>query len=202
MSFNNYNYIENYTNKDKGVLIPKGSIIMMPMANQTSDPDGFLRCDGRAVPSAVYPDLYAVIGTSFGGNSTNFNLPNYESQFLYGKSNASGQMNQSIGNNNHTLTSSQLPSHNHSLVTIGHSHTGWESSHPNISGAPYNDDFNNSGGGKRGIHAAALQSIGNGYGIEADSANPTISFGNAGESNPSSFSIIPLHKVMVFLIKY
>ena len=202
MSFNNYDYIEYYTYKDKGVLIPKGSIIIMPMANQTSDPDGFLRCDGRAVPSALYPDLYAVIGTNFGGNSTNFNLPNYESQFLYGKSNASGQMNQSIGNNNHTLTAGQLPSHRHSFTTIGHSHSGIESSHPNISGRPYNDDFNNLGGAKRGIHAAARQAIGNVYGIGADNANATISISNSGKSNPSSFSIVPSHKVMVFLIKY
>ena len=198
MSFNNSDYIENYTYKDKGVLIPKGSIIMMPMANQTSDPDGFLRCDGRSVPSALYPDLYAVIGTNFGGNSTNFKLPNYESQFLYGKSNVSGEMNESIGNNNHTLTAAQLPSHRHSFTTIGHSHTGIVSDRAQ----PYNDDFNNSGGGKRGIHAAARQPIGNGYGIGASSATATITISNTGKSNPSSFSIVPLHKVMVFLIKY
>ena len=202
MSFNNYNYIQNYTYTDKGVLIPKGSIIMMPMVNQSSDPDGFLRCDGRAVSSAVYSDLYAVIGTSFGGGSGYFNLPQYESQFLYGKSNAAGQMNQSIGNNNHQLTTAQLPSHNHSCTTIRHSHTGWESSHPNISGEPYNDDFNNSGGGQRGIHNSTDQPIGNSYGIAADAANALISFSNTGYSNPSTFSILPLHKVMVFLIKY
>lgn len=202
MSFNNSSYIENYTYKDRGVLIPKGSIIIMPMANQTSDPDGFLRCDGRSVSSADYPDLYAVIGTNFGGNSTNFKLPNYESQFLYGKSNVSGEMNESIGNNNHTLTAAQLPSHRHSFTTKSHSHTGWESAHPNLSGEPYNDDFNNSGGGGRGIHAAGLQTIGDSYGIGADSANATITFGNSGKSSPSSFSILPVHKLMVFLIKY
>lgn len=199
MSFNNYDYIENYTYKDKGVLIPKGSIIMMPMVNQSSDPDGFLRCDGRAVSIAVYSDLYAVIGTSFGGGSGYFNLPQYESQFLYGKSNAAGQMNQSIGNNNHTLTAGQLPSHRHSLTTIGHSHTGIVSDRA----TPYNDDFNNSHtSGTRGIHSAARQAIGNGYGIGADSAIAVISINNSGKSNPSSFSIVPLHKVMVFLIKY
>ena len=111
-------------------------------------------------------------------------------------------MNKYIGNNNHTLTATELPSHRHSLTTIGHSHSGIESSHPNISGRPYNDDFNNSGGGKRGIHAAGLQSIGSSYGIGASSATATISISNTGQSNPSSFSIVPLHKVMVFLIKY
>ncbi len=199
MSFNNYDYIENYyTYKDKGVLIPKGSIIMMPMVISASDPDGFLRCDGRAVPSALYPDLYAVIGTNFGGNSTNFNLPNYESQFLYGKSNASDEMNKSIGNNNHTLTAGQLPSHNHSFTTIRHAHTGIVSDRAQ----PYNDDFNNSGGGLRGLYKAGLQEIGDSYGIGADSAIATISINNEGHSPPSSFSIVPLHKVMVFLIKY
>ena len=62
----------------------------MPMANQTSLVDGFLRCDGRSVLVPITQIYDAVIGTNFGGNSTNFKLPNYESQFeLYCKSNVS-----------------------------------------------------------------------------------------------------------------
>ena len=44
----------------------------------TVQPDGWLMCNGAAVPRGQYPDLYAVIGTNFGAGdgSTTFNLPN------------------------------------------------------------------------------------------------------------------------------
>jgi hypothetical protein len=41
--------------------------------------DGWLECDGRAVSRAMFPDLFACIGTTYGAGdgSTTFNLPNY-----------------------------------------------------------------------------------------------------------------------------
>ncbi len=40
-------------------------------------PDGYLVCDGSALPRAVYPELFAVIGTKFGAGDgkTTFNIP-------------------------------------------------------------------------------------------------------------------------------
>ena len=40
-------------------------------------PSGFLKCDGSAVSRSLYPDLFSVIGTSYGegDGSTTFNLP-------------------------------------------------------------------------------------------------------------------------------
>jgi microcystin-dependent protein len=39
-------------------------------------PEGWAQCSGQSLPVAQNQALYALIGTKFGGNTTNFNLPN------------------------------------------------------------------------------------------------------------------------------
>ncbi len=48
-------------------------------------PNGFLLCDGREVNVADYPDLFDVIGTTFGSSdSTKFALPDLRDKTLWG----------------------------------------------------------------------------------------------------------------------
>lgn len=47
-------------------------------------PLGFFICDGASYKVAEYPDLYAVIGNVYGGDSTNFNVPDYRETVLVG----------------------------------------------------------------------------------------------------------------------
>ena len=51
--------------------------MVIPWGGSTT-PTGYLLCDGAAYMRSDYPQLFAVIGTSFGtGNgSTTFNVPN------------------------------------------------------------------------------------------------------------------------------
>lgn len=56
--------------------IPVGSLIFSA-ASSFSDPVGWLLCDGRSVAGATYPDLSAAIGTTWGGDDVDFNLPNF-----------------------------------------------------------------------------------------------------------------------------
>lgn len=68
--------------------LPYGSIIPY-MGSQQSISSllslGWMLCDGSAISSQTYPNLYAVIGTTYGGNgSPNFNLPNLLGMFLRG----------------------------------------------------------------------------------------------------------------------
>lgn len=56
----------------------------------TSLPDGWLLCNGSPVSKTAYPDLFAAIGTAFGGNATQFNLPNTRGRFLRGISETNG----------------------------------------------------------------------------------------------------------------
>jgi phage-related tail fiber protein len=68
--------------------LPTGSIIpyMGPQQSISSLLSlGWMLCDGSAISSQTYPALYAVIGTTYGGNgSPNFNLPNLLGMFLRG----------------------------------------------------------------------------------------------------------------------
>lgn len=64
--------------------VPTGTIL--PFAGDTV-PEGFLACNGAGISASTYSALYAVIGNTYGGDSTTFNLPNAESnKFLQGNS--------------------------------------------------------------------------------------------------------------------
>ena len=73
-------------------LTPPGSI--QPYGGTTA-PDGWLLCNGDPVSQDDYPDLFDVIGTSFGDGSDgdgddNFNLPDLRGMFLRGVDNGTG----------------------------------------------------------------------------------------------------------------
>ncbi len=66
---------------------------VMPWASGSSTvPDGWLLCDGRALKSIEYPDLFTAIGTLWGngssgigaGSGTDFNLPDLRGEFIRG----------------------------------------------------------------------------------------------------------------------
>jgi hypothetical protein len=85
----------------------------------SSAPTGYLLCDGAAVSRETYADLFAVISTTYGvGNgSTTFNLPDLRTRIPVGK-NATGTfatLGTTGGAETHTLTSSEMPSHVHSV---------------------------------------------------------------------------------------
>lgn len=60
---------------------PIGTVLSY--AGQTI-PNGYLLCDGASYLVKDYPDLYAVIGNTYGGDSTNFNVPNLIDKFIQG----------------------------------------------------------------------------------------------------------------------
>ena len=60
---------------------PIGTVLSY--AGQTA-PHGYLLCDGKSYAVADYPGLYAVIGNTYGGDSTNFNVPNLVDKFIQG----------------------------------------------------------------------------------------------------------------------
>ncbi len=66
---------------------PPGTVISFAGANA---PAGYLVCDGSTVSSTTYPELYAAIGTLWGGDATNFNLPDLRGQFLRGQDDGAG----------------------------------------------------------------------------------------------------------------
>ena len=67
------NNIVGFSDKKNFSTAPLGTVLSF--AGQTR-PNGYLLCDGASYKVTDYPDLYAVIGNTYGGDSTNFNVPN------------------------------------------------------------------------------------------------------------------------------
>lgn len=117
-------------------------------------PSGYLLCYGQAVSRTTYADLFLVIGTTYGSGdgSTTFNLPDRRGRVAAGKDNMGGTSanrltNQSGGvdgdtlgatggSETHTLTTSQIPSHSHTMGTGIHDEdaAGSAITSPSISG--------------------------------------------------------------------
>ena len=61
-------------------------------------PRGFLVCDGASYKVADYPDLYAVIGNTYGGDTENFNVPNLVDKFIQGSTTSGTEMDAGLPN--------------------------------------------------------------------------------------------------------
>lgn len=85
-------------------------------------PTGFLMCDGSAVSRTTYANLYAAIGDLYGAGdgSTTFNLPDLSGRVVIG-ADSNHALASSGGEETHSLTSSEIPSHTHTVPS--HTHT-------------------------------------------------------------------------------
>jgi len=112
--------------------IPTGVINMWGTGTA---PSGWLLCAGAAVSRSTYATLFAVIGTTFGvgDGSTTFNLPNYTNRMPYGTTLAA-----TGGSATTTLSTTNLPSHTHSITDPGHSHNITTYYNANITGTSIN----------------------------------------------------------------
>lgn len=126
--------------------------VIFPFAGSAA-PNGFLLCYGQAVSRTTYAALFAAIGTTHGAGdgSTTFNVPDLRGRTIAGMDNMGGTAANRLttggsgvagttlgaagGVETHTLTSTQMPVHNHSVTDPGHGHSytspyraGWEAS--------------------------------------------------------------------------
>jgi len=84
-------------------------------------PVGWAWCQGQTIPIAQNTALFAVIGTSFGGNGTTLmQLPNLQGAFPVGAGQAPGLSNYMLGQKGgeatHSLTLNEIPRHTHTLM--------------------------------------------------------------------------------------
>ena len=92
----------------------------------TVPPDNYLFADGSAISRTEYSELFKIIGETYGNGDgeTTFNLPDkrervsvmYKEDSTNGTTNATlGTLGAKGGEFKHTMTTSELPSHNHTL---------------------------------------------------------------------------------------
>jgi microcystin-dependent protein len=122
-----------------GVILPYGG---------ASAPDGFLLCDGAAHPIANHQaaegepaKLFDIIGTTFGGGGSTFNVPDMRGRFPMGvRTSGDGSSRGSTGGEfNHRHDGDQhlhvMPAHSH---TMAHEHAmpgdGWVPNAQNLGG--------------------------------------------------------------------
>jgi microcystin-dependent protein len=177
----------------------------------TAAPTGYLLCQGQAVSRTTYAALYAVIGTTYGtgDGSTTFNVPDLRQRVPVGK-HSSGTFNTlggTGGAESHTITTAQLPAHNHAVGTLAtnstgsHSHTLQPYSAGGVSGSTcttasctgdrvmYNSD------GKLMTDAARTTS-------SDGSHSHSISGSTANTGSGSAIPIVQPYIVLNYIIKY
>lgn len=85
-------------------------------------PREWLPCQGQLLPINQYQALFALLGTTYGGNGINtFALPDLRGRVAMGQGNGPSltprMIGQQIGEENHTISLNETPAHTHSLNT-------------------------------------------------------------------------------------
>jgi microcystin-dependent protein len=88
-------------------------------------PNGYFFCNGQLIAISQYTALFALLGTNYGGNGmTTFGLPDLRGRVAIHHGNSTGPglssyyLGQSGGTENTTLSTLNLPSHNHSVLFV------------------------------------------------------------------------------------
>lgn len=107
----------------QGVCRVIGEVIAW--AGTTSPDPKWLVCDGASLLRSDYPDLFTVIGVTYGSiDGTHFNIPDLAGRSISGSGTGAGLSPVSpgdvYGEENHVLTIGELASHSH--TDAGHAH--------------------------------------------------------------------------------
>jgi microcystin-dependent protein len=162
---------------NRNLLMPVGMIV--PFAG-TVVPNNWLSCDGSSYRASQYNRLYGVIGTSYGGISGNFNVPNLSGRVPIGTT-GDYAITSTGGSTTHTLTENQMPSH---------THTNTHNANGGNQGLAYKGDGNTPG---------SIDSGGN----EINCTNTrglALTINNTGGGQP--FNIMQPYLVVNYIIRY
>jgi len=103
------------------ILIPAGTIIQSAAINE---PNGWFDCNGRLLSVVAYANLFDAIrytyGGVYGGSDLSFNIPDMRGRVGIGSGSGTALTSRTLGvvggEENHTLTVPEMPSHSHSLT--------------------------------------------------------------------------------------
>jgi microcystin-dependent protein len=100
--------------------VPVGTIIDFGGLNP---PVGYLTCNGSAVSTSTYPDLFTAIGYTWGGSGSSFNLPDLRRKTTVGSGGTETTILSSYvgavgGTENTILQKENIPSHAHTYDAV------------------------------------------------------------------------------------
>ena len=142
---------------------PSGSLTAFAGATA---PTGWLICDGDQYPQASYASLYAIIGNTYntGGETAGyFRVPNIKGRVIVGRDASDSDFNvlgETSGAKTHTLTESEMPSHDHTGFISGGSHS-------------------------HSMNTGAALTLGAGNSLFANSGNPPVTSAGSTGTSPS-----------------
>jgi microcystin-dependent protein len=128
-----------------------------------------MTCDGQTLPISQYDVLFQLIGTTYGGDGqTTFNLPNLSGRVPIhqgtARSGTSYVMGTQAGVSTVTLTTNQIPAHNHTIIADANIATS-----------------NQTGPGNNYYGTTASTKV---YSAKAPPLHPMLTTGSAGVSQP------------------
>lgn len=92
--------------------VPSGAVFCLAVSAVPAD---YLECNGQSVSRTTYAALFAVIGTTYGGSGSNFNVPDLRGEFVRGWDHGRGvDSGRSIANSQ----GSQYTQHNHAAGSL------------------------------------------------------------------------------------
>ncbi len=197
-----YDYIKN---KPVPFMVPPGVVTQFGGATA---PSGYLLCDGTAYSRTTYANLFAAIGSTFGAGdgSTTFAVPNLTGKVAIGllPNDANlGTLGQTGGSVSTVLSTSNLPSHTHTITDPGHNHALTDPAHSHVTLYPpsktastgsvaYQQPVNVTG-------STSITSNASTTGITLAAASTGITLGMTGGSTP--VVTLPPYLVVNYIIK-
>lgn len=172
--------------------------VVLPFAGDAA-PFGYLLATGGTQLIANYPKLFAVLGTTYGGNgTTTFGIPDMRGRTPVGRNAGDadfGSLNDAVGAKTHTLTAAQMPSHTHGGTTNSagnHNHTQRYNTGAIAAGGGSNvAGMSGAGGNSSGVAQQTTQSDG--------AHTHTFTTGSAGSGG--AHNNIQPSRVLNFIIK-
>jgi microcystin-dependent protein len=123
----------------------EGTIGEIRMFAGTFAPRTWAFCNGQTISIATNTALFSILGTTYGGNGqTTFALPDFQGRVAVGTGTGPGlpnvQLGQKAGTNTVTLTSTNMPAHNHQvsgnvIIRAADDNTTFDNPSGNIPGA-------------------------------------------------------------------
>jgi microcystin-dependent protein len=136
--------VDALTRRDSGPTGPDAPVGSMFYWPGVTPPNTWAWADGRALSRTTYPELFDVIGYTFGGAADLFNVPDCRGRGIIGVGQGDGLTNRARGATGgaeaHVLTVGQLAAHGHGVAP--HSHGGPDHSH-SLQGHTHGDAAHN-----------------------------------------------------------